>query len=222
MLSPARLEEEGIREQVKQYASSLRGNCLDVGCRTKPYAEEIRPFVSRHFGIDIARLNKPSPLGPDVIGSALLLPFRNESFDSVLCTQVLDDTPDPLLALKEIARVLRSDGIVMLTVPQSWGEHDLPHDYWRFTEPGLRYLMKQAGFVVEVIERRGGVGAVISQRLSAFLYYTWGRRLLPLRVLVVAACAVIQLMGQVVDLLDRQRADTLGFAVVARNCTFRR
>jgi SAM-dependent methyltransferase len=154
--------------------------------------------------------------GPEVLGSASALPFRGGCFDSVLCTQVLDDVPEPIQALEELARVLRSDGVLLLTVPQSWGEHDLPHDYWRFTEPGLRILLTRAGFEVETVDRRGGVGAVAFERLSAFLYYSWGKGFLPLRILVVAACAIIQLVGQAVDLLDRTRADTLGYAVLAR------
>lgn len=219
MLSPARLEEDGIRRQVRRFAVRLRGNCLDVGCRSKPYAREIAPFVERHYGIDLVRPRNRATRGPEVLGSALALPFRTASFDSVLCTQVLDDVPEPLQALKEFARILRSGGMLLVTVPQSWGEHDLPHDYWRFTEPGLRMLLTAAGFEIEAVDRRGGVGIVAFERLSAFLYYSWGKGFLPLRIVVVAACAIIQLLGQAVDLLDHTRADTLGYAVLAKRAS---
>ena len=217
MLSPARLEENGIRRQVRTFAADLRGACLDVGCRAKPYADEIAPFVNRHVGVDLVRPSMDSTQGPEVLGSAAALPFRDACFDSVLCTQVLDDLPEPLQALQEIARVLRSDGMLLLSVPQSWGEHDLPHDYWRFTEPGLRFILRRAGFEVEAVDRRGGVMAVVSERLSAFLYYRWGKGFLPLRVVVVAACTLIQLLGEALDVLDRTKADTLGFSVLARH-----
>lgn len=217
VFSPVRLEEAGIRRQVRMFAGRLQGQCLDVGCRSKPYAQEIAPFVSRHYGIDLVRPVHNASTGPDVLGSALALPFREEAFDCVLCTQVLDDVPEPAQALKEWARILRFGGALLLTVPQSWGEHDRPHDFWRFTEDGLRYLLTAAGFEVEVIDRRGGVGTVACQRLSAFLYFSWGHgRFLPLRILIVAVCAVLQLFGQAIDLLDRRRTDTLGYAVLAR------
>ena len=74
--------------------------------------------------------------------------------------------------------------MLLVTVPQSWGEHDLPHDYWRFTEPGLRMLLTAAGFEIEAVDRRGGVGIVAFERLSAFLYYSWGKGFLPLRIVV--------------------------------------
>jgi SAM-dependent methyltransferase len=217
LFSPVRLEVMGLRRQIRSFARQLTGRCLDVGCRGKPYARDIKPFVARHYGIDLVRPADGVGLGPDVLGSAVALPFPNAAFDSVLCTQVLDDVPQPASALNELARVLRPGGVLLLTVPQSWGEHDLPHDYWRFTEPGLRYLLGQSGFQVEAVDRRGGVGSVAAQRLSAFLYYTWGKgRALLLCAPVVAVCSLVQLLGQVIDWFDRKRTDTLGYAVTAR------
>jgi SAM-dependent methyltransferase len=217
VLSPARLEEAGIRRQVRAFASQLSGRCLDAGCRSKPYFADLAPYVQQHYGIDMARPRRAAPHGPDVLGSITSLPFQDSTLDCILCTQVLDDVPEPKDALREFARVLRPRGVLLLTVPQSWGEHDLPHDYWRFTEGGLRYLLRQSGFEVDTVTRRGGVGTVAMQRLSVFVYYTFGRNtFLPWRAAVVVFCGALQLLGQVIDMFDKQCTDTLGYAVLAR------
>lgn len=61
------------------------------------------------------------------------LPFRDECFDAVLCTEVLEHVPDPVRVLCELNRVLKPGGQVFVTVPQSWEIHEARHDYLRYT-----------------------------------------------------------------------------------------
>jgi SAM-dependent methyltransferase len=146
------------------------------------------------------------------------MPFRDGAFDSILCTQVLDDVQEPARVLKEFHRVLREGGTLVLTVPQSWGDYDPLYDFWRFTERGLRYLLTTSGFTVETLRRRGGIFVSVSERVSVFLWLSWWgqRAILPVRVLVVAVCGAVQLLGEALDVFDRDRTDTLGYTVLAR------
>lgn len=52
-----------------------------------------------------------------VMGSVRLLPFRDNSFQIVLCTEVIEHTVDPLAAVRELTRVVAKDGLLILTVP---------------------------------------------------------------------------------------------------------
>jgi SAM-dependent methyltransferase len=69
------------------------------------------------------------------------LPWVKESFDLVVCLDVLEHTPDDRLALRELRRVCRPGGFLLLTVPalpRLWSIHDeLNHHYRRYTRRSL-------------------------------------------------------------------------------------
>ncbi|MEA3346992.1 MAG: methyltransferase domain-containing protein [Candidatus Auribacterota bacterium] len=76
----------------------------------------------------------------DVVGDIFKLPFKSESFDSVLCSEVLEHTKDPKQAVKEIYRVLKKNGKLYITTRLLFPLHDAPGDYHRFTEYNLREI----------------------------------------------------------------------------------
>ena len=92
----------------------------------------------------------------DVVGRAERIPFEDSRFNSIVCTQVLGDVKNIHKAVEEFYRVLKTDGIVLLTESLIDEMHDEPKDYWRFTKFGLRHLFKNAGFKIIVINQRGG------------------------------------------------------------------
>lgn len=138
------------RENVRNVEDALNrvksGRLLDLGCGTKPFR---RPGVE-WVGFDV----EGNPFA-DVVGSATKLPFPDASFDYVLSTQVLEHVEDPQRMLFECARVLHPGGMLILSAPQYWELHEQPHDYFRFTEYGLRVLLDRAGFTVSDIRREG-------------------------------------------------------------------
>jgi SAM-dependent methyltransferase len=166
---PTYLELDTLFTSLQDAGRQTRGGwLLDIGCGNKPYL----PFfqhVTRYVGIDL-----PPPPGvercPDVWASALRLPFAAERFDTVLCTQVLEHVPQPEQLLREVFRVMRVGGRLILTAPQTWGLHEEPEDYYRFTRYGLQYLLVKAGFQVESLEARGGLFRLIGQMLLNYYY----------------------------------------------------
>lgn len=65
-----------------------------------------------------------------------------DSFDVVVCTEVLEHTLQPFDAVKEMSRILKPGGIVLVSVPYNSRIHGPLPDCWRFTEHGLRALFK--------------------------------------------------------------------------------
>jgi SAM-dependent methyltransferase len=118
---------------------------LDVGAGDAPYRELFSHADYRTN--DWEESVHPGARRVDYVGSATALPIPNASFDLVLCTQVLEHIADPIKVLEECARVLRSGGTLALTVPLAWQLHELPHDYYRYTEAGVEHLLRRAGFV---------------------------------------------------------------------------
>lgn len=96
----------------------------------------------------------PAPLAPQV--------------DVVFCEQVLEHTPDPWRAVRNIRAMLRPGGYAILSVPFMVRVHDEPGDYWRFTSAGLRILVETAGF--EVI-RNGDWGSRASVIANLWFWF---------------------------------------------------
>jgi SAM-dependent methyltransferase len=69
-----------------------------------------------------------------VQGDALQLPFANETFDRVICSEVLEHIPNDLEAMGELARVLKAGGTMAITVPRfgpeviNWALSDAYHN----------------------------------------------------------------------------------------------
>ncbi len=117
---------------LEKYASA--GRTLDIGCGGSPYAK----FFPNRIAADIVKQK-----GVDVVADVHNLSmFKEEEFDNVLCTEALEHFYDPQQAIKEMRRVLRKNGILVLTTRFIFPLHETPNDYFRFTEYGLKYLLK--------------------------------------------------------------------------------
>ena len=94
------------------------------------------------------------------------IPVASATFDFVLCTQVLEHVPDPVVVLKELHRVLSPSGQIFVTVPQGYGIHGEPYNFFNFTKFGLELVLKKAGFQATAIQERGGYFSYLFDRLG--------------------------------------------------------
>lgn len=106
----------------------------------------------------------------DVAGSAEALPFYSESFDTVIATQLIEHLGHPGLFFAEVSRVLRPSSYLILTFPMTGPLHEEPHDYFRFTEHGVRVFCKDNGLNVERVEKMGGGWLTVGYLVRDFLY----------------------------------------------------
>lgn len=165
-----------LKKQIQKYAHYIKGVVLDVGVgKFKRYADYFN--CSKYITLDI---NANSHA--DIIGSAEKIPLASESVDSIICTQVLGDIKEPEKALKEFYRLLRPNGVILLTESLINQVHDEPNDFWRFTSFSLDYLFKKTGFKIISIDQRGGFFSSIAQLKIRYLIdrfdlykHWWGR-----------------------------------------------
>jgi SAM-dependent methyltransferase len=205
-----------VIEAVTEFAPYLTGQLLEVGCGHKPYKRLVHPFVESYVATDY----DASASSPDIVADAAQLPFRNETFDSVLCTQVLEHVRDPLAVVREIHRTLRPHGVALITVPLNSGIHLAPHDYFRFTEFGLRQLCDRSGLTVEVIRERGG--RIVNAAQTVLLIFEVDQ--MPRRSVIAAVlrrgirlCTwAIERFALSLDRKFPKRGNPLGYVLVAR------
>jgi SAM-dependent methyltransferase len=222
-LHPRYVAKREIARFVREEGSRLQGRLLDVGCGEKPYGPCL-PNVERHWGTDM-----PSTIHgvehSDVMASALALPFADGTFDSILCTEVLEHTPAPATGLREMARVAKPHALLLLTVPLSEQLHEKPYDFCRFTCYWLENLLEGTGWEILRLHPRGGAWLEIGYRLSSLLYDSLGATaddhgsLTPRPVasfFVIPACALIQMVTSLLDTLWPSTVSTMGYGALAR------
>jgi len=80
--------------------------------------------------------------GIDLVTSATHLAIRDLTVDLVLCANVIEHLPEPDDMLTEARRILRIGGYLFLVTPFMFPLHDVPYDFFRYTEYSLRRLLK--------------------------------------------------------------------------------
>ncbi|HEY1536785.1 MAG TPA: class I SAM-dependent methyltransferase [Polyangiaceae bacterium] len=227
---------------LESVAPLARGRLLDVGCGDKPYLEIFEPYVSQYLGVEHEAsfrhtTSATRTRGPDVLYDGKRLPFADGEFDTVLSVQTLEHTPEPQALLREMARVLRPGGVLLLTAPFSFRLHEQPHDYFRYSPHGLRVLCAEAGLLVERCEPMGNLWSLLGHKLNSYLALNLGRMgglaqglgklghepkqsarprfwLMPL---VAASMTSVSVAAKVLDRVAPDDSESLGFVIVARH-----
>jgi SAM-dependent methyltransferase len=148
-----------LENSLRQCAGYVKGRTLDVGCGQRPYEKTFFAGASKYIGADY--LTDRSK--PDVVCSALELPLPENSFDTVVSTEVLEHVPDPLRALKEMHRVVKPGGYVVVATPMYWPRHEAPYDYFRYPYDGMLHLVKESGLEMVRVFNRGRSYAYLGQ-----------------------------------------------------------
>jgi 2-polyprenyl-3-methyl-5-hydroxy-6-metoxy-1,4-benzoquinol methylase len=106
----------------------------------------------------------------DFVAHLQWLPTDAAAYDMIICTQVLEHLSEPALVLGQLQRALKPGGALWLSAPLFYAEHEAPHDYFRYTQYGLRHLLENAGFEVIQIEwLEGYYGTLAYQSFAAAL-----------------------------------------------------
>ena len=126
-----------------------RGNIED------PSRAWIKPLLKDlHYEV----LDPVDTYHPDIVGDVMNLPLPDASYDAVLCLAVLEHVPRPWDAMREMRRVLKPGGHLILYVPFLSPYHAMPGyygDYVRFTDDGLRALCSDGFTNIQLTPVRG-------------------------------------------------------------------
>ncbi len=204
---------------VAAHRDALSGKVLDVGCGQMPFRHLLPPGAS-YTGIDI-----PGAASFGMAGDAGIvefdgrtIPFPDDHFDAILCTEVLEHAQQPEALIAEMHRVLRPGGSALLTVPFSARVHHIPYDFHRFTRYRLTQLFEHFGHVH--VEERGNDLAVIANKIIVATM----RQISPFRILrlpllllwVPASMLALAIAHLALWLGWGSKLDPLGYGLIVR------
>ena len=198
------LIRSGLDSALKTHSSKLTGVLLDFGCGSKPYKQYFKNS-DQYIGIDIkieGRSENHAHI--DKFYDGHTIPFEDGYFDSLLRTEVLEHVFNIDRVLSEMHRTLR---IALITTPFMWEEHEMPHDFARYTPPALKHLYTKHGFEVIEHHKSGNYITVLFQFLLNYIKNILPENKVLRQILLLPFIATINLLGTIFGfILPRSQA----------------
>lgn len=211
-LSPAIYAQyDVVIKLIRQY---VRGNLIDLGCGDMPFKRYLLDLVSHYDSLDFW----PHTEGVTYIGDIQNMSMINScTYDTAICLEVLEHVPNPQKAVNEMYRILKSSGILIISVPHLSRVHDIPYDYFRFTSYGLAYLLSSSGFNIVGIWVKGGLFSFLGHQISILIIGAcWGVPILrEMAAILVKYCITIPFY-KLDKLFDFGGIFALGYVAVAQ------
>src|SRR5215217_688182 len=147
---------QSLMEKICATLNIANPRILDVGCGTGANLKMLAAH-GRAEGVDISpqavEFCRERGLDSVKLGAIELLPYDTDSFELVTALDVIEHLDDDVAGLREMRRVLRRDGRLLLFVPAFmflWGvQDDVSNHRRRYTLPSLLRAVEAAGFAVE-------------------------------------------------------------------------
>lgn len=171
MRRPILTSNHHLRAFAAQAAASVtRGaRVLDAGAGDSPYRSLFEHVDYEAADICLRDAHQYSHV--QHVCDLTAIPVEDARFDLVLCTQVLEHVPEPGKVLAELRRVLKPGCALWISAPLSFHEHEIPHDYFRYTQYGWQRLIADAGLQVVKIEWLQGYLGTVAYQLNLARHY---------------------------------------------------
>jgi len=149
----------------------LSGKIIDIGCGDMPYKKNLPAKVTQYDTLDIEQRGAPVTYKGTMTDMRMV---PDALYDGAICFEVLEHVPNPFKGVKEVARVLRKNGVFIFSTPHLSRLHELPHDYFRYTEYGLKSILEESGFLVVSLNSHGSLLSFLGHQISVVLLgLTW-------------------------------------------------
>lgn len=169
LFHPYYIIRSGLYSNIKFLSDNLNGDILDFGCGSKPYISLFK--FNSYIGVDFVNDgHSHENENIDFYYDGKKLPFENNSFDSIICSEVFEHVFNLDEVLNELNRVLKTDGVILITCPFVWKEHELPNDFARYTIFALESILKRNGLKKVISIKSGNFFEVLIQLYVLFLF----------------------------------------------------
>lgn len=120
-------------QMIRQWVD-VRGRILDNGTGLGTYLEQLAPYSNQRFGLEVEfeRAVQAIPRS-DGITQAVgeTLPFADNTFDFILSNEVIEHVENDLLTMREMVRVLKQYGRIVIFCPNRWNPTEQHGIYWK-------------------------------------------------------------------------------------------
>jgi SAM-dependent methyltransferase len=172
--NPLYILRNGLYKTISSMASQVTGNVLDFGCGSKPY-ESIFKNAQSYVGIEIKDICLDKEYNKaDCFYEGDVLPFSSDSFDSIVSFEVFEHVPNINKMFVELRRVLKPGGKLLFTMPFAWDEHEIPHDYVRYTKYGITKILEENGFDILTVKKTTTYFLTVCQMFIAYFHKNLG------------------------------------------------
>ena len=147
---------KGRQDLIKRFIPNEKIKILDVGCASGGNLKSLDP---KHdlYGIDLSKeaikTAKERDLKNVFVANAENFPFKDNEFDLIICSDLLEHVKDDQIVLNEIYRVLKKDGKAVIGVPafnSLWTEFDeINQHYRRYTRKRFKSIIKNTDFKIK-------------------------------------------------------------------------
>jgi len=163
---PAYLTRNRLLRTISLLTPKLQGKLLDFGCGSKPYKSLFT--VEQYIGIDFENPGHPHLNEQiDVFYDGKKIPFPNDHFDSIFSSEVFEHIFNLDEILYELNRVLKPEGLMVVTCPFSICEHEVPNDFARYSSYSIKYLLEKNGFeVLEQFKTGNSIETIMQLRIT--------------------------------------------------------
>jgi len=210
-------------------SSHTKGVLLDVGSGKQPYKKLFNNHVEHYLSMDYPKIkDQKDHAKPSIMGDGYNLPVRCNVIDTVLNTQVLGDVSSPDLFISELKRVLKKEGILLISVPLLFPVSSIV-DMYRYTNHGIIFLLVKNGFKIERVDRNGGFGVFMMQMLLHYFNYRFFRNVpgvflkslfgilrIVLTPLLLAVNLICNILAIALDWFDIDESFTLNYTILAK------
>jgi SAM-dependent methyltransferase len=173
---PAYLMRKRLLKVLLKYIPQLSGSVMDFGCGSKPYRSLFH--VTEYIGVDFhGQGHSHENEVIDVYYDGISIPFENNRFDGIFSSEVFEHVFNLEHIVKELNRVLKHGGKLLVTCPFAICEHEAPSDFGRYTSYGLKDLLQRNGFDIIIFEKAGTAVETINQIFISYFYAGILRRL---------------------------------------------
>lgn len=129
---------------IKNVLPKFKGKVLDIGCGQSPYKFLLNPSLSSYTGIDIIDANNFDYQNSEIIPfDGENIPFPSNTFNAIICTEVLEHVYQHQKLVDEIYRVCENGATGIITIPFSARYHYIPYDYFRYTPSALQKIFSK-------------------------------------------------------------------------------
>jgi SAM-dependent methyltransferase len=166
---PNYLVRSGLLMAFEALVPKLNGKLMDFGCGSKPYKSLFN--VTEYIGVDYdSEGHSHTNEEIDVFYDGKTIPFEDDRFDAIFSSEVFEHIFNLEEILKELNRVLKVNGKILISCPFAICEHEVPVDFARYSSYGLTDLLKRNGFEVLEFHKTGTAVTTVHQLWLTYIH----------------------------------------------------